>query len=84
MSMLITCYGYEGYLLGKNSLQSFWQRSYPKAFKLTCIDPKLDLTIQDEVKLIKEKFAHETFDLSPYGYVIAQEPCDATEHIIRA
>jgi len=55
-----------------------------KGFKLTCIDPKLDLTIQDEVKLIKEKFAHETFDLSPYGYVIAQEPCDATEHIIRA
>lgn len=53
-------------------------------FNLTCIDPKLDLTIQSSVKLIKEQFNYKTFDLSPYDYVVAQEPCDATEHIVRA
>lgn len=53
-------------------------------FNLTCIDPKLDLTIKSSVKLLKECFNYKTFDLSPYDYVVAQEPCDATEHIVRA
>ncbi len=53
-------------------------------YKLTCIDPELDLSIHSDVKLIKERFDYKTADLSPYDYVIAQEPCDATEHIVRA
>ena len=32
----------------------------------------------------KSKFNHKKFDLSPYDFIIAQEPCDATEHIVRA
>lgn len=55
-----------------------------RGYHLTCVDPKLELGGSDEVKLIKEKFNCRTFDLSPYDYVIAQEPCDATEHIVRA
>lgn len=55
-----------------------------KGLKLTCIDPKLDLNLKGNVKLIKDKFDHKKFDLSPYDYVVAQEPCDATEHIVRA
>ena len=53
-------------------------------YMLTCIDPKLDLSVHSNVKLIKERFDYRTADLSLYDYVIAQEPCDATEHIIRA
>lgn len=56
-------------------------------FQMTCIDPALDLTILENINGvtgIKGKFDYRKFDLSHYDYVIAQEPCEATEHIIRA
>ena len=56
-------------------------------FQMTCIDPKLELSsIQKypEIKGICGKFDYKTFDLSGFDYVIAVEPCDATEHVVRA
>ncbi len=55
-----------------------------KGFKMTCIDPKLELISGNNIECIKGKFNYKEFDLSVYDYVIAQEPCDATEHVVRA
>lgn len=54
-----------------------------KGFKMSCIDPKLELT-SNNIDFIKGLFDYKKFDLSLYDYVIAQEPCDATEHVVRA
>lgn len=58
-----------------------------KGFSMTCIDPKIDLEFVSEknpkIILDKSKF-NQNYDLKDFDYVIAQEPCDATEHIIRA
>lgn len=54
-----------------------------KGFDMTCIDPKLEFE-GNEIKCIREKFDYKKFDLTSYDYVIAQEPCEATEHIVRA
>lgn len=55
-----------------------------KGFTMTCIDPKVDSSYLDGIVSIKGKFNCRKFDLSEYDFVIAQEPCDATEHIVRA
>jgi uncharacterized UPF0146 family protein len=55
-----------------------------KGFDITCIDPQLDLSYCKGFKGIRDKFHYRRFDLSDYDFVIAQEPCDATEHVIRA
>lgn len=55
-----------------------------KGFCMTCIDPKLEISSTDKIEFIKDAFDYMTFDLSKFDYVIAQEPCDATEHIVRA
>ena len=55
-----------------------------KGFYMTCIDPKLEVVSGEHVEFIKETFDYKKFDLSPYDYIIGQEPCDATEHIVRA
>lgn len=53
-------------------------------FRMTCIDPKLELASDTDIECIKEQFNYKRFDLSIYDYVIAQEPCEATEHVVRA
>ncbi len=55
-----------------------------KGFVMTCIDPKLEISSTSSISFIKEKFEHNKFDLTGYDYVVAQEPCDATEHVVRA
>ena len=55
-----------------------------KGFTMTCIDPKVDSSFLSGITSIKGKFNYHKFDLSEYDFVIAQEPCDATEHIVRA
>lgn len=55
-----------------------------KGFTMTCIDPKVDSSYLNGIMSIKGKFNYRKFDLSEYDFVIAQEPCDATEHIVRA
>ena len=53
-------------------------------FQMTCIDPKLEMTSNGNIEFIKGKFDYKEFDLSIYDYVVAQEPCEATEHVVRA
>ncbi len=54
-----------------------------EGFDVTAIDPKVE--IQDgTIKVIKIRFNHTTFNISDYDFIIAQEPCDATEHVLRA
>ena len=55
-----------------------------KGLDVTGIDPKVEMLNCDNTKFIRGKFEHTKFELSAYDFVIAQEPCDATEHIIRA
>lgn len=55
-----------------------------QGYEITCIDPKLELTNCNKIKTIKGEFDYQSFDLSDFDCVIAQEPCAATEHIIRA
>ena len=59
-----------------------------KGFIVTGIDPKINLldynVKESKAHFIKEEFNWEKFDLSKYDYVIAQEPCEATEHVVRA
>ena len=55
-----------------------------KGFQMTCIDPKMELTSANGIEFIKGKFDYRKFDLSAYDYVVAQEPCEATEHVVRA
>lgn len=55
-----------------------------KGFLMTGIDPKLEVSGTDSIQFYKQKFDHKTAVLDVYDYVIGQEPCDATEHIIRA
>ena len=55
-----------------------------KGFDVTGIDPKVEVLNCDNTKFIKGKFEYTKFELSTYDFVIAQEPCDATEHVVRA
>lgn len=54
-----------------------------KGFDITALDPKLDVSYSNNIKFIKKKF-DKNYDVSMYDYIIGQEPCDATEHIVRA
>ena len=56
-----------------------------KGFNVTCIDSIVEPeTMTDNVTAIVRLFDHTSFDLSEYDFVIAQEPCDATEHVALA
>lgn len=55
-----------------------------KGFDMTCIDKIVEPDLISGVKVIKGKFDYRHFNLSDYDFVIAQEPCDATEHVVRA
>ena len=54
-----------------------------KGFCITAIDPKLELFDYTKFVPIKGSFDKD-FNVSKYDFVIAQEPCEATEHIVRA
>lgn len=55
-----------------------------KGFEMTCIDPKVELSDEKLGIVVKKEMFDYNYDLSNYDFVIAQEPCDATEHIVRA
>lgn len=56
-----------------------------KGFEMTCIDPKVEKlsACESDITAKKEIFDFK-YDLSDYDCIVAQEPCDATEHIVRA
>ena len=52
---------------------------------MTAIDPILDCnTAVDDIICIKKEYHYKLTDISQYDAVIAQEPCEATEHIVRS
>lgn len=55
-----------------------------KGFNMTCLDKIVEPDLTNGVPAIRDTFDYRTFDLSNYDIIIAQEPCDATEHILRA
>lgn len=55
-----------------------------EGFIMTGMDPKLEVKSTDSIKFIKGKFDYKKSDLEEFDYVIAEEPCDATEHVVRA
>ena len=55
-----------------------------EGFQMTGMDPKLEISSTHKIQFYRQRFNYKTTLLNNYDYVIAQEPCDATEHIIRA
>lgn len=55
-----------------------------QGFYITGIDPKVEIFSDANVRFIKKEFDYKNIDLSEYDFVIAQEPCEATEHVVRA
>lgn len=56
-----------------------------KGYQMTAIDPKLtEHSDFENLELQKGSFFFDKNDISSYDAIIAQEPCEATEHIIRA
>lgn len=55
-----------------------------KGYHMSAIDPKVNETINNKITLVPTSFDYTTTDISSYSAIIAQEPCDGTEHIIRA
>ncbi len=54
-----------------------------QGYQMSAIDPKLQ-RIPAHVEGIVASFHHARTPISSYDAVIAQEPCDATEHIVRS
>lgn len=56
-----------------------------EGFDMTCIDPKIEIPDDREEQIIcvNAKFDLH-YDLTEFDFIVAQEPCDATEHIVRA
>lgn len=60
-----------------------------KGYRMTCMDPELDREFNgkirgDDIRVVRQPFDFRQVDLSGYDWVVAQEPCEATEHIVRA
>lgn len=53
-------------------------------YRMTCMDPRVEPAEDEEIEVRKENFHYENVDLSGFDFVVAQEPCEATEHIVRA
>lgn len=58
------------------ALEGFW---------MTCMDPEIVLPelSMEKIVCLKTRFDLHC-DLSNFDFVVAQEPCDATEHVVRA
>lgn len=56
-----------------------------KGYRMTAMDPQIipESVITSDINCIKDEFAFEKTDITKYDAIVAQEPCDATEHIIR-
>lgn len=59
-----------------------------RGYEMTAIDPQAEQGVLEEydgqVVCRKKAFDYQSAELSGFDAVIAQEPCEATEHIVRA
>ena len=57
-----------------------------QGYRVTAMEPKILETdkCMENVRCLKESFIYGKTDIAMYDAVIAQEPCEATEHIVRA
>lgn len=55
-----------------------------RGYRMTCMDPRLEIESRPSVKAVKEAFDYRTVSLDGYDLVIGEEPCEAAEHIVRA
>lgn len=55
-----------------------------RGYEMTCMDPKAEDLPGSGVEVRREAFHYAHVDLTGYDFVVAQEPCEATEHIVRA
>lgn len=53
-------------------------------YSMTCMDPVLEAESRENIRCLRAAFDYRMTSLDEYDWVVAQEPCDATEHIIRA
>lgn len=53
-------------------------------YTISCMDPKVDPAYLEDITSFKSIFNFKTTDIEKYDWLIAQEPCDATEHVVRA
>lgn len=65
---------------GRNAILS---QMLSKHFKMTAIDPVLEVRDNPEIEYLKAYFTQNT-PIWDYDLIIGLEPCDATEHIIRS
>lgn len=59
-----------------------------QGYHMTCIDPRIESdrcrdSMDSNIQVMKEAFDYRRFSLKDYDWVIAQEPCEAAEHVIR-
>lgn len=55
-----------------------------QGYSISCMDPQVDSAYLEDIESLKERFNFKTTDIEKYDWLIAQEPCDATEHVVRA
>lgn len=53
-------------------------------YRMTCMDPRAETAGAEGIEVRRETFFYKNADLKDFDFVVAQEPCDATEHIVRA
>lgn len=65
---------------GRTARLSRMLKSY---YNMTAMDPKVEYNNHYFVRCIKQEFTENT-PIDKYDFIFGLEPCDATEHIIRA
>ena len=55
-----------------------------QGYKMTALDPNVKIDSSYSSITFRKEFFDYTMDISKYDVLLAEEPCDATEHIIKA
>lgn len=54
-----------------------------RGYEMTCMDPKLEALSDAKVCMRRQEFDYREVSLDGFDWVVAQEPCEAAEHVIR-
>ena len=55
-----------------------------RGYEMTCMDPQLEAESDAKVCMRRQEFDCREVSLAGFDWVVAQEPCEAAEHVIRA